>query len=1072
MHRNSAIIVLIVVAATLATLLSIPFTESDGDVVIVDGSDNASMMSAMAQLDNGDELELTRDVYLTFDTEQPDNSAVGIITISKNITIDLNGFNVGWDFTGEPQYNFSPVIFLIDGCDVTLTGDGVVDAELGYTSSYAFNIINGGSLTVKSGTVRGAPTAIQVDSGSLTVEGGEFDLSQTVKGDAPEYAKYIVNCIDSSYKDGSANISLKGGIFGYDYSQSTEGDDETYLSPGYEVVGTDDGRFAVYPISSGEAEVDGLVFHTIGEAVSYVPRDGTEKVINLRQNITTSSVLFYKGQNILLNMGEWSIKSTGSSQYLLTNNATLNIIGPGSITASDANTYAIYNNKTGDLTIDQIVNVSGGYSGTVYNTGTMMLASCTVESEKSAVQTYSGSSTTISYGASIITTSDTGSFAAVVNNSGAEMTIDDAYITGVSVGISNSGDLTFKTGMVTVSGTCVRTSATSGITAVTRIIDGTFTNSSGPCIEGSGSGSLTIELTGGTYSSSDNLEGYLAEGYRVYENENGTYCVQAYRTLTFYNDDRDIIRTIEIRDLDIPNPEDIPILYRDGYLLSWENDEGIWSAYSQVYKDVELAPVWVPIVDGIISVEGEAYMGQTVELSVPDDYYMYLWIRTDSDYLDLTFPPDGGVEGTDLTSFEATETGYYWFLGGPDSSSLKDFRACVVYIEFTESPTVTVTFNDENGNLIETQNIVPGSVPDYPDLPSLPDGYDYLFNGELWSGDPVTDNTAFTVVPHITDFSVRIDVSSTSGDRPVLVAIIETDVAYETARFLWTMDLMEVLSTTDTVTVEGSGTYYLGASIVDSDGIIGEYITHFTYTAPVDGGDSITADSPSVEITTGSGGTFIPTGEGQASSQIGIVFNDDNDEKIAGVEISGSAGSGGVLVSLSEMDRGSVTASIGGSVSDEYLAYSKGVDVKVSNVYDYMMVLKIPVQSPEGLNLGSANAYFIENDGSLTPVDCIVRGGEVWIYTTHNTEYVVTPTSFSSTVTWEDEPTFEEEPELPPFIPFPPQQGGDPIEVWPSENGSSATGGADDTLKVVACAAAVVIATMLIIIWASTYRNN
>ena len=64
----------------------------------------------------------------------------------------------------------------------------------------------------------------------------------------------------------------------------------------------------------------------------------------------------------------------------------------------------------------------------------------------------------------------------------------------------------------------------------------------------------------------------------------------------------------------------------------------------------------------------------------------------------------------------------------------------------------------------------------------------------------------------------------------------------------------------------------------------------------------------------------------------------------------------------------------------------------------------------------------------------------------------------------------------PPFIPFPPQQGGDPIEVWPSENGGSTTTDGNengtDTLKVVACAAAAVIAAILIVVWASTYRNN
>ena len=65
----------------------------------------------------------------------------------------------------------------------------------------------------------------------------------------------------------------------------------------------------------------------------------------------------------------------------------------------------------------------------------------------------------------------------------------------------------------------------------------------------------------------------------------------------------------------------------------------------------------------------------------------------------------------------------------------------------------------------------------------------------------------------------------------------------------------------------------------------------------------------------------------------------------------------------------------------------------------------------------------------------------------------------------------EPEPELPPFIPFPPEQGGDPVEVYPSgDSGSSGSG--DDSMKVVAVAAAAVTAAILAIVLASTYRKD
>ena len=62
--------------------------------------------------------------------------------------------------------------------------------------------------------------------------------------------------------------------------------------------------------------------------------------------------------------------------------------------------------------------------------------------------------------------------------------------------------------------------------------------------------------------------------------------------------------------------------------------------------------------------------------------------------------------------------------------------------------------------------------------------------------------------------------------------------------------------------------------------------------------------------------------------------------------------------------------------------------------------------------------------------------------------------------------------ELPPFIPFPPEQGGDPVEVYPSGDSSSSSDDGDGTLKVVAVAAAAVIAAILAIVLASTYRKD
>ena len=62
-------------------------------------------------------------------------------------------------------------------------------------------------------------------------------MAPTCKQQVPHYAKYIINCIDAAYKNGTATISVKGGTFvNFDPSADPEGADTTYVAEGYKVV--------------------------------------------------------------------------------------------------------------------------------------------------------------------------------------------------------------------------------------------------------------------------------------------------------------------------------------------------------------------------------------------------------------------------------------------------------------------------------------------------------------------------------------------------------------------------------------------------------------------------------------------------------------------------------------------------------------------------------------------------------------------------------------------------------------------------------------------------------------------
>ena len=205
------------------------------------------------------------------------SGAVAQFTIANDMTIDLNGRKLSVNAEAGVSYSYVPVLICIDGADVVFEGDGTIDAEAGNDTSYGVNIINGGRLTINGGRYYGATTAVQVTKGELIVNDGYFGLAKTIsEATGDQYAKYIVNCIDSAYADGSAKITLNGGTFGYDYSAGAESDGGTYIADGLLSFGTEEGAYTIgtpeeaaaagYVASIGQAS-----YQTVAEAVEAVP---------------------------------------------------------------------------------------------------------------------------------------------------------------------------------------------------------------------------------------------------------------------------------------------------------------------------------------------------------------------------------------------------------------------------------------------------------------------------------------------------------------------------------------------------------------------------------------------------------------------------------------------------------------------------------------------------------------------------------------------------------------------------------------------------------------------------------
>ena len=236
-------------------------TEGDSmenPVAKIGDTEYETLEAAIASARDGETVTLLNNVVLdpTYSVnEEPygDGPFVPAMTITQDIVLNLDNHKICWDTskTSSEDIWYTLGFFTVDGANVTLRGgeNGTIDAEANYSNSYGINIINGGAVTVENGVYTGATTAIQVDKGTLTIIGGTFKQAKTIAEVAPEYAKYIINCIDPNYKNGTAVIYVRGGTFiGTNPAESPEGADTSYVPGDCEVIKKEEGIYTVQPM--------------------------------------------------------------------------------------------------------------------------------------------------------------------------------------------------------------------------------------------------------------------------------------------------------------------------------------------------------------------------------------------------------------------------------------------------------------------------------------------------------------------------------------------------------------------------------------------------------------------------------------------------------------------------------------------------------------------------------------------------------------------------------------------------------------------------------------------------------
>ena len=163
-----------------------------------------TLADAVEAANNGETVTLLKNVK----TSGVDTAEARLV-ISKPITLDFNDkIIISPDNMGDNNTNFA-ALYVNANTTFKATTGGI---DTGKNGGYAINVKNGAKLTIDGGKYYGGGTAVQVQEGELTINDGYFDAEAF---GAPYGYNFIINCIDSAYKDGTAKVAIKGGYFAH-----------------------------------------------------------------------------------------------------------------------------------------------------------------------------------------------------------------------------------------------------------------------------------------------------------------------------------------------------------------------------------------------------------------------------------------------------------------------------------------------------------------------------------------------------------------------------------------------------------------------------------------------------------------------------------------------------------------------------------------------------------------------------------------------------------------------------------------------------------------------------------------
>ena len=189
----------------------------------------ANVTELKEALTNGGVVAVTKDIQ----TNNIEDTAAARIVISQPTTLNLEKKIITPNDMGNNNNNF---VALYVNADTTINAgkDGGIDT--GVNGGYGVNVRKGAAVTINDGYYYGGGTAVQVQKGTLIINGGTFACEPYSN---PTYGyNFLINCVDKAYKNGTAKAIIQGGTFiNFDPSNCTaEGAGTNFVADGYKVV--------------------------------------------------------------------------------------------------------------------------------------------------------------------------------------------------------------------------------------------------------------------------------------------------------------------------------------------------------------------------------------------------------------------------------------------------------------------------------------------------------------------------------------------------------------------------------------------------------------------------------------------------------------------------------------------------------------------------------------------------------------------------------------------------------------------------------------------------------------------